>query len=338
MKPFIPHKLPLRSLHVNNFSDLLIKAHETLARFDELSCCFPNPLQNLSILALQETFHSLSSQNMDLSFEEHYLSSSSKIRGFIKAIEFGERKIRKHSLSLPFILKLHVFVEEGSEKWKEEIGKLRKKQNWIGREQSPIEKAYYLPPPPNKVKSLLQNFQQYLKFKEKDVLLQLAIVFAHFLNIHPFMDGNGRVARLLIPLFLYRKKVISYPLFFMSRYFQNDRDLYFKKLFLITDKNDWEGWIHYFLMGIIDEGDRVLNQMRKMFSLFYLRGIDERSRSYLFKHPIFNQKDFLDLFSSKKQGLSTLRHLKKEKLITSYSSNKELFIFTPLMNIVKSAH
>jgi Fic family protein len=153
---------------------------------------------------------------------------------------------RKKKISFALMCQLHRIVKE------DPTSKFRTKQNWIGKEGCTIEQAYFLPPKPTSVPKLMKELKNYLHAKEKDPLVQLAIFFAQLLIIHPFMDGNGRVARLLIPLFLYEKKLTSSVKFFMDSYFKKHRTAYFEKLFAITTDGDWEGWIDFFLKGVID--------------------------------------------------------------------------------------
>jgi len=129
-------------------------------------------------------------------------------------------------------------------------GKIRTQQNWIGPEKSPIEKAYFFPPPPSKVLGHLRDLERYLRTKDLDPLVQIAVAFAYFLMIHPFMDGNGRVARILIPVFAVKKKLLQQPILFMSPYFEKHRGQYMQTLHDISANKDWEGWIVFFLKGV----------------------------------------------------------------------------------------
>ena len=106
----------------------------------------------------------------------------------------------------------------------------------------------------------MRKLNAYVNKKEKDPLVQLAIYFAQLLIIHPFMDGNGRLARSLVPIFLYKKGLISTPRFYLSAYFKRHRLEYFKRLYMISKKKDWEGWIRFFLQGIIEEGELMIRQ------------------------------------------------------------------------------
>lgn len=148
-------------------------------------------------------------------------------------------------LSIHFFCRLHAHVKRDGPVARD-IGRLRSRQNWIGPEGGSREDAYFFPPKPRDVKPALHRLIQYLKQKD-DPLLQLAIGVAQFLIIHPFMDGNGRVARLLIPYYLMRRGL---PPLYLSKYFEETRLEYLKNLYGISAEGDWDSWIEYFLRAI----------------------------------------------------------------------------------------
>ncbi len=147
-------------------------------------------------------------------------------------------------LSIPFLCTLHRLVKVDGPR--QDAGHIRTRQNWIGPEGRPQEEAYFFPPKPSDVKPALHVLLKYLR-QEGDPLLQLAIGMAQFLIIHPFMDGNGRVARLLIPYYLMRRNL---PPLYLSAYFKSTRLQYLKKLYDISAEGNMDGWIAYFLKGI----------------------------------------------------------------------------------------
>lgn len=158
------------------------------------------------------------------------------------------KKWARRRLSSKLLCEIHKVLTPGKG-----AGKLRKKQNWIGPQGCQIEEAYFYPPAPEKVPAHMNQLHRYLRFAEKDLLVQLAIYIAQLLIIHPFMDGNGRVARAAIPLFLSQKKLTSGPLFCMNTYFQKHRLQYLQKLYAITAEDKWMEWILFFLNGIVEQ-------------------------------------------------------------------------------------
>jgi len=165
-------------------------------------------------------------------------------------------------ISFALLCTLHRKLVKTAKK-KGDIGHFRKRQNWIGPENEGIEKAHYLPPKASQIPRHMKNLSHYLHSKEKDPLVQTAIWMAQFLSIHPFMNGNGRVARAMIPIILCYKKLLPAPHFNVEPYFKKYRQAYFEKLFAITQNQEWEEWIRFFLKGIIYTGKRVQRRTRK---------------------------------------------------------------------------
>ena len=255
LKPYKPVKLPLAAIDWESLIPLIGKAHASLARFDALIPRIRNP----ELLTLQEALDSIQSQEGAITLKELILHTKKprknlewkyqKILNYQEALEWGAKK---HSISLQFLCHLHKIIKRDPEGNQSEIGHFRKRQNWIGPEGCAMEDAFFYPPDPKTLLKSMHNLKEYLKLPERDPLVQLAIFFAQFLTLHPFMDGNGRVARALVPLYLYKKKLISRPLFYLSGYFKKHRLAYLEKLGDISSNNEWQGWIEFFLKAMIE--------------------------------------------------------------------------------------
>ena len=127
-----------------------------------------------------------------------------------------------------------------------EPGNFRKVQNWIGKPGTTIEQAIYISPEPHILPSCMDDLERYIQMDDDDVLIQSDIIHAQFEMIHPFLDGNGRIGRLLIPLFLFYKKRLTRPMFYLSEYLEENRDEYYTKLRGISLSADWNVWIEFF--------------------------------------------------------------------------------------------
>src|SRR4030042_3910649 len=132
----------------------------------------------------------------------------------------------------------------------------------------PIEQATFVPPSPDRLAAVLDNWEKYLHFAEKDVLVHLAIVKAQFEIIHPFLDGNGRLGRMLIPLFLFDKKLLSSPMFYLSAYLESNREIYYTRLQAVSQQHDWNGWIHFFLTAIVNQAAINIDKVRGILRLY----------------------------------------------------------------------
>jgi Fic family protein len=237
-KPYVPDALPILDLDWEAFLPKLGIAHALLARYDERI-----PLSQKLIESPAISRRQIEKQNYEKALRE---------------------MLKRAPISFALMRKLHqILKKDVAEPWNYPIGKFRDRQNWIGEQGCRVEEAYFLPPEAKDVPKHMLALKKYLHTTDKDPLVQLAIFFAQFLAIHPFMDGNGRVARILIPAFLHQKKLLSAPKFFINDYFKKHRLAYFERLFAITQQKDWEGWIDFFLTGIIKTSEAALSRGRR---------------------------------------------------------------------------
>ncbi len=252
-----PAILPLQSLRWESFTEVLKEAHQILALYDETLQTTANKEELFSLLMLKEAVASVEGNKSKGSsfefFHQKDSDQSSQLKNYQSALSQGAKWVETRPFSGAFFCHLHKIIRKDGSASNADIGKWRDRQNWIGPEGCEAADAYYFPPKLDVMRNRLDNLFRYLRFEDKDPLVQLAISFAQFLIIHPYMDGNGRVGRTFIPLFLYKRKVVSYPLVYLSAYFQRNRSAYFEKLYAITTDALWDDWIQFFLRGIIEE-------------------------------------------------------------------------------------
>ncbi len=166
-----------------------------------------------------------------------------------------------------------------------------------------MEQATFVPPSPLQLRDHLEAWEMYLAADDFDPLVQMAIVHAQFELIHPFKDGNGRIGRLLIPLFLFQKRILASPMFYLSEYLESHRDLYYARLRGISQDADWNGWIEFFLEAIVEQARSNTKRVREILELYeqMKRRITELTRSQhairvldaLFDRPVFQSSDFI---------------------------------------------
>jgi len=233
------YDLPLKNLNWNLFTDLLDEAHLTLKNFNEVLTG-----EVISKLIHQEAIASAKSKKKQ------------NILVYERALRKSVARIKTQAFSYRLICQMHKDINIKTLYPKRDQGKFRDRQNWIGHEGCSIEEAYFFPPDVASMKRAMANLKAYFFYKEKDPLIQLAIFVGQMLIIHPFMDGNGRVARMLIPVFLYKKKLISEPYFYLSSYFKKHNKKYHRKLNKLTTNKGWEEWIIFFLKGIIEQNSK----------------------------------------------------------------------------------
>jgi len=218
MKPFIPDKLPLESINWESHVPLIGQANAALDRYDGMLQGIPNPGVFLSPLTTQEAVLSskiegtlVSSMEEVLEFEaspREPVEPSKKtdiqeIINYRTAMWKAMESIEERPLCLNLVKDLHGILLDSVRGRDKALGEFRRTQNYIAPPGSPIEQATYVPPSPELLPAVLDNWEKYMHFAEKDVLVHLAIVKAQFEIIHPFLDGNGRLGRMLIPLFLF---------------------------------------------------------------------------------------------------------------------------------------
>lgn len=341
LKAFEASQLPLKRLKWSYFNQTLLKAHTALHQFEKLLNTIPKPKVILSSLSVIEALAALESQKIHLSIEEFFLLQSSlrkkkQLSAFHYQIALRKacRSIHTHPLNKSMLFEIHRWVKRGAPRHME-VGRYRTQQNWIGPEGCTKEEACFFPPSSKKITFYMQNLFHYAKSRERDPLVQTAIIIAQFLIIHPFRDGNGRISRILVPLLLYKKKILSYPLLFYSRYLKDYRDKYFRKLFDVTGRDRWEQWVLFFLKGIILQAQNE-RKKAKHISLLFLKLEKTLQQRYhrlsflpfLFSHPVFSRDAFLKRYSE-----PLLKELKILKIIKPFK--RDHFVFPALLRIIK---
>lgn len=342
-----PAKLPLRSLEWVSFVDLLGPAHETIGRFEEIISSVPRPETIFSILTLKESLISNRAQKVPIELkdvlgcENEHARLIQHINDYHAALRSSKYIVDKGALSLAALRKIHGIIKQHTSKSKKDVGRFRTKRGWIGVEGCKIDEAYFYPPNVTAMRRSLKNLQTYFQSKEKDPLVQLAIIVAQFLEIHPFIDGNGRVARALIPLFLYKKGLISQPIFSLSGYFMKNRINYIENLFKYSERKNWEGWVKYFLKGISEQGKKNCDHARAIRALYFStkKQLNDETLEpvliYLFKNPAFTKEDFLKNSGvSRPKAIKTLNSLVK-KAIVKPQTKEQMLAFEDLINTVK---
>ena len=211
--------------------------------------------------------------------------------------------LEEKPLHLNLILSLHKVLLDSVRGRNKAPGSFRRVQNFIGPPGCTQETATFVPPSVDRMTPSLDNWEKYLHSEERDVLVHLSVVKAQFELIHPFLDGNGRIGRMLIPVFLFTKGVLSSPMFYLSGYFERYRDEYYDALRGISEQGDWDGWIAYFLTAVEQQAEANLERTRGIVALHdrMKQVIPEGTRSQyavqaidaLFDRPIFRIGDFV---------------------------------------------
>ncbi len=187
-----------------------------------------------------------------------------EVANYVVAMEHGIKRLRTLPLSLRLVGELHEKLMHGVRGDLATPGQFRRSQNWIGPARSTIETATYVPPPPDQLMGCLGAWETFLHDRTLSPLAQVALAHYQFEAIHPFLDGNGRVGRLIVILFLIERGILPAPLLYLSAYFEATRQDYYAGLRAVTERGDWEGWLEYFLAGVARMSEDVLSRAARM--------------------------------------------------------------------------
>ena len=362
MKPYLPEMLPLKALNWVEFIHLIGEANRELARYDGVLKGIINPALMLTPLTTQEAVLSSKIEGTQATLEEvmefealpkkdtDKQQDIQEIINYRNALSYAVGYLQKKPISLGLIKKIHDILMDSVRGRNKARGQFRTIQNYIGISGTPIEQASYIPPPPEKLMELLSNFEKYIHSEEKDPLVQLAIMHAQFESIHPFLDGNGRVGRILIPLFLMEKKLLGSPVFYMSAYLEANRDSYYENLNAISKKKNWEDWIIFFLEAVAEQARsnsekatsilRLYNDMKERVADITHSQHSIRVLDLLFEKPLFSGAEFVKrLGIPKTSAVRILNQLESNGILYVLQAGKakrtSILQFTELTRIVK---
>jgi Fic family protein len=183
-----------------------------------------------------------------------------EVGNYVTALEHGMELLKKLPLCVRVIRELHEKLMTGARGHHATRGEFRKIQNWIGRPGCNPATASFVPPPPDEVEPCLAEWERFLHASDLPPLVTIALAHYQFEAIHPFLDGNGRVGRLLITLFLIERKILPTPLLYLSAFFEASRRDYYESLRGVSERGEWAEWIEYFLLGIARMSEDALNR------------------------------------------------------------------------------
>lgn len=287
-----------------------------LARYDGMLSAMPNPDLLLAPLRVREAVLSSRIEGTQatmgdvLEFEAGETTKSSdrrddilEVLNYRMAVRTAEDLLETLPLSQRVVRAAHEVLLSGARGAGKSPGSYRRVPNWIGSPGCGIEEARFVPIDADKVADAMNAWERYIHRTDvPDRLAQLAILHAEFEAVHPFLDGNGRLGRMLVPLFLWQNGIVSRPAFYISAYFEARRDVYFEKLLSVSRDGDWTRWCIFFLeavraqaednlertKGILDLYDNMKDRVpRATRSRYAIRAID-----WIFEHPIFRSSHF----------------------------------------------
>jgi len=279
-KAFIPSPLPpIPPIKMDeSMNQLLAEASIALGRLDTLGYLLPNIDYIIAMYVRKEALLSSQIEGTQASlddifeYESHIpinnIQDVEEVVNYIKALNHGLKRLEEFPMSIRLIKEIHSILLSQTRGMDKAPGEFKRSQNWIGPAGSTLKNASFVPPPPAETLEAMGHLELYLHNKDAlPVLISCALIHYQFETIHPFLDGNGRVGRLLITFYLCWKKVMEKPLLYLSYYFKLHRQEYYDRLNLVREKGDYEQWIHFFLKGVVSTSESALETIKNVLEL-----------------------------------------------------------------------
>ena len=283
-KSFIPNTIN-RNWTIDNMDVLylLSRADRLLGKMDMYSQYIDIELY-LSMLIAKEATQSSRIEGTQTHFQEAFMRKEDitkersedwdELQNYISAMNFAVKELENLPLSARLIRRTHQILMQGVRGEHKLPGEFRSSQNWVGG--ATLNDARFVPPPHTEVPALISDLEKFANNESNKLpdLLRIALIHYQFETIHPFLDGNGRIGRLLITLFLVSKGLLKYPILYLSDFFERHRTLYYDNLMLVRTQNDINQWLKFFLTGVVEISEKGITVFENIFKL--QKNINER--------------------------------------------------------------
>jgi Fic family protein len=358
-------KFPPQDIDWKALLPLIGPANAALARYEGVLQGVPNRDVLLSPLTSQEAVLSSRIEGTQatlgevLEFEAAGIpndestpkkSDIREVMNYRTALRQAVREMKDLPLSQRLIKRMHVALMAGVRGRNKDPGEYRRIQNWIGAGDSSLDTARFVPAGADRLGEAMTAWEKYVHGHELDALVQLAVTHAEFEAIHPFLDGNGRLGRLLIPLFLYEKKILNSPNFYMSAYLESNREEYYARLLSVSRSGDWTGWCAFFLRALISQAGDNTAKAQAILTLYKDRKdwIASATKSqfgvkildWIFERPIFKIGDVVAASGVPKESVNRIvRILRSEGALAEMRAaagrRPAVYAFRALLNIAE---
>jgi Fic family protein len=356
---FIPSKLPPTITFNPRMVLHLTKAEATLSKLSGAALVLPNPELLINPYLKKEAISSSRIEGTRISLEEYLLfelenretEDSLEVKNYLEAINFALKQINHKQIDFELIQQMHELLMQGVRGHDKSPGKVRTIQNWIGRPGSKPQTAHFVPPPAAEVKNHLQEMFSYMNtYDELPLLIKCALIHYQFETIHPFCDGNGRIGRALIVLYLLKKNKLSEPLLYISEYFEKYKSDYMKLLAQTNKTGNFDDWIIFFLQAIETQSESALSKVLELYELKkkYTTLVQNQSSAgkmlkiieILFHSPYVSiskiEKIADTTYPTAKRIVENFVELKILTLRTDTHTRNKIYMAQEIINIVKS--
>ena len=333
-RAFIPAPLPpVPPVRVEGeLQRLLSEADRALGRLDGSVHTLPNPDLFVYMYVRKEAVLSSQIEGTQSSLQD-LLSAEAEVGAadtppdvdevvnYVRAMNRGLARLKDLPVSVRLIREIHAELLHGVRGSRLTPGELRRSQNWIGPGGASLSDATYVPPPPEEVPKALGDLETFLhQSDDVPLLIKFGLAHAQFETIHPFLDGNGRLGRLLITFLLCERAVLNKPVLYLSHYFKAHRQEYYERLQAVRDRGDWEGWLDFFLKGIIEVSAQAADTARRILALREehrsviaerlgrAAGNGHRVLQHLYVRPIVSAREIQTLLGTTFAGANQVVH------------------------------
>ncbi|MDI6734936.1 MAG: Fic family protein [bacterium] len=357
---FIPNPLPPCIEYDDEIIYLLSEANRFLGELSGTGRFLSNPYLLIAPYVRREAVSSSHIEGTQASLSDLFLYEAEQTKqsktidvkevfNYVQAMEYGIANLEKLPISVRLFREIHKILMKDVRGEKATPGELRKSQNWIGPPGCSLNDATYVPPPVEEMKDAFSQLEKYIHSDPKEhPLIQGALIHCQFETIHPFLDGNGRVGRLLITFFLIEKGFLTQPLLYLSSFFDKFRDEYYRCLIEVSQRSDWNRWFKFFLRGIITQSNDAISDAKKIIELNaeYKKRLEvtkkvpqtaQRLIDEIFLNPVISisavSKKWKVPFMSVKRGVERLVEIEILKEVSGKERNR-FFVADKLLKVL----
>lgn len=355
---FIPHPLPPALNWSTEIVAALSRADFLLGKLAREGANLPNPhllirpfLTREAVLSsriegTQATIGEVLAANAGVESRGN-IDDLQEVQNYIQALDYGIKRLKELPLSLRLIKEMHFELMQGVRGFHATPGEFRHSQNWIGTAGCTLSTAKFVPPAPEYLLDCLSDFEKFLHNRRFPPLIHAALCHYQFEAIHPFLDGNGRIGRLLIILLLIEQDILPTPILYLSAFFEATRDDYYRKLYQVSARGDWDEWLIYFLNGVAILSQDVLSRTERINNLlneWKAQASNNPSKipvlilEHLAINPYITVNNLTEIsniaYSTAQRAIKNLESLKIIKQINESKRNK-LYCATEILSILE---
>ena len=346
----------------SDITELLIRAHRVLAVLDDKAINIPDIDLFISMYVEKEALLSTQIEGTQATLEdifnpniaENLNADVEDVVKYVKATKYAIKRLETLPLCNRLLLETHRELLSGVRGKEKNPGEFRNSQNWIGGSGSTIKTAKYIPPDVLSMTELLSDLEKYMNKEDSmDHLIRISLIHYQFESIHPFLDGNGRIGRILIVLYLLEKKVIKTPSLYLSFYLKQNRIEYYDRMSAIRETGDYEQWVKFFLKGIYVSGKSAIETANELIDLRNknLKKIENENYNkrthatmmnifhYLEAHPIIDigktAKELSMAYNTVSSAVARFEKIEILHLVTKQERNK-VYCYDEYINLLRS--